>query len=123
MKMPRPVRPPKPLPMATTQLMLAVMAACLIALVVLLAHEGRLLALAVLFILLTSTWAAVDSVHIDLQAYKTWIALHPMILFNAMYVLWFVMFPWYLVVRSRIKAGTVPKRQTGLGISSRKRRR
>ncbi len=98
------------------------MAAGLIAIFVLLAYEGQFAALAILLILLTSTWAAVDSVHINLQAYKTWISLHPMILFNVMYLLWFVMLPWYLVIRSRIKAGLVPKRQSGTYTASRKRR-
>jgi len=118
MKMIRLAGPSKHLLDVTTILM----AAGLIAIFVLLAYEGQFAAFAILLILLTSAWAAVDSVYINLQAYKTWIALHPMILFNAMYLLWFVMLPWYLVIRSRIKAGSVPKKQPGPNNVSRRPR-
>lgn len=78
---------------------------------VLVAYERRLAPLIVLVIFATSIWAAVDSARLDLREYKTWIGLHPLVLFNAMYLLWFVLFPWYLVIRSRIRAGTLSRRE------------
>lgn len=62
----------------------------------------RLIILGALAIFGTSVWAALDSARVQLQAYKTRFSLHPLILFNVMYFLWPVVFPWYLVVRSRI---------------------
>ena len=77
---------------------------------ILLGYERRLAPLIVLIIFATSIWSAVDSARMELREYKTRIALHPLILFNAMYLLWFVLFPWYLVIRSRIRAGTLSRR-------------
>ena len=74
-------------------------------------YDRRLVWLVLISIFGTSVWAAIDSAKIELQKYKTSIALHPLILFNLMYFLWFVLFPWYLVARSQIKAGTLPRRQ------------
>lgn len=79
-------------------------------LALLLAWERRLAPVAILTVFGTSIWAAIDSFRIDLQAYRTRIALHPMILFNLMYLFWVPLFPWYLVVRARIVAGTLPRR-------------
>jgi hypothetical protein len=78
---------------------------------ILLAYERRLAPLIVLIIFATSIWATVDSARIDLRGYKTRIALHPLVLFNAMYLLWFVLLPWYLVIRSKIRAGTLLRRE------------
>jgi hypothetical protein len=64
-----------------------------------------------LAILLTSLWASVDSERVSLRAYKTRIALHPLVLFNAMMWLWPLLFPWYLVVCSKIGEGTMTRRQ------------
>lgn len=66
--------------------------------------------MAILIVLGTSVWATFDSSRIDLQAYRTRIAVHPMILFNLMYMFWVPLFPWYLVVRARIIAGTLPRK-------------
>lgn len=74
-------------------------------------YDRRLIPFVILTIFATSIWAAIDSARIDLQAYKTWIALHPLVLFNAMYLFWLVIFPWYLVVRSKIRAGTLPRKR------------
>jgi hypothetical protein len=75
-------------------------------------YDRRLVPLVLVSIFGTSAWAAIDSAKIELQKYKTRIALHPLILFNAMYILWFVLFPWYLVVRSEIRAGVLPRERT-----------
>ena len=64
-----------------------------------------------LAILLTSLWASVDSERVRLRTYKTRIALHPLVLFNAMMWLWPLLFPWYLVVCSKIGDGTMTRRQ------------
>jgi hypothetical protein len=79
-------------------------------LALLLAWERRLAPLVILTVFGTSIWAAIDSFRLDLQAYKTPIALPPMILFNLMYLLWVPLFPWYLVVRARIIAGSLPRK-------------
>jgi hypothetical protein len=64
--------------------------------------------LTVLVVLGTSTWAAFDSAKIQLRQYET--HAHPVGVFFEMALLWILMFPWYLVRRSRIQAGQVPKR-------------
>ena len=72
--------------------------------------EPRLIFLVVIAIFGTSIWAAIDSARVQLQEYKTRFPMHPLILFNLMYFLWPVVFPWYLVVRSRILAGVLQRR-------------
>ena len=74
-------------------------------------YDRRLVPLVIASIVGTSIWAAVDSATLDLQEFRTKIAFNPLILFNAMYLLWFILFPWYLVVRSQIRAGTLPRRE------------
>ena len=74
--------------------------------VLLVTYDRRLVPLVLISIFGTSIWAAIDSAKIGLQKYKTVIALHPLVLFNLMYFFWFVLFPWYLVVRSEIKTGS-----------------
>jgi len=59
-------------------------------------------------ILLTAAWAAVDSQKLQLNLYKTGISYGPVVLFLAIALLWLIGFPWYLVVRDQIKAGTLP---------------
>jgi hypothetical protein len=76
----------------------------------LLAYERRLAPVVILTVFGTSIWAATDSVRIELQTYKTRIALHPIVLFNLMYLLWVPLFPWYLIVRSKITSGTLPRK-------------
>jgi hypothetical protein len=77
---------------------------------ILLSYERQLVALISLIVVATSIWAAVDSVRVGLRCYKTRIALHPILLFNAMYLLWPVLFPWYLVVRSKIDDGSLARK-------------
>jgi hypothetical protein len=74
-------------------------------------YDPRLVPLVIVSIFGTSLWVAVDSAKLDLQEYRTKIAVNPLILFNAMYLLWFILFPWYLIVRSQIRAGTLPRRE------------
>jgi len=88
----------------------AVSIGLILVLALLLAWERRLAPLVILTVFGTSIWAAIDSFRIDLQAYRTRIALHPMILFNLLYLFWVPLFPWYLVVRARIIAGTLPRK-------------
>lgn len=59
----------------------------------------------------TAAWAAIDSSKLDLKKYKTGIAYSPVVLFIAVALLWIIGFPWYLVVRDQIKAGTLPLKQ------------
>jgi len=76
-------------------------------------------ALVVLIVLVTSAWVAFDSVQIRIREYKTALASHPVILFVAMVLLWVVIFPWYLVARSKIRAGCLERREhpNGLGFA------
>jgi hypothetical protein len=63
-----------------------------------------------LAIVALSLWATVDSHKVRLHAYKTRIALRPIALFNAMIVFWPLLFPWYLIVCSKIGDGTLPRK-------------
>ena len=56
-------------------------------------------------VLVSAIWAAYDSSKIELSRYRTGISYSPVVLFLAILFLWIVGFPWYLVVRSKIKAG------------------
>ncbi|HTY87324.1 MAG TPA: hypothetical protein VMB80_07655 [Candidatus Acidoferrum sp.] len=51
-------------------------------------------------------WAAVDSTKIQLKRYKSGISYGPIVLFIAIALLWIIGFPWYLVMRYKIKTGT-----------------
>jgi hypothetical protein len=84
----------------------------------LLSYDRQLAPLITLVIVTTSIWAAIDSDRVGLRMYKTRLALHPIVLFNAMWLLWPVLFPWYLVVCSKIGDGTLARKRTtasGLG--------
>lgn len=63
-----------------------------------------------LTIVAISLWVMVDSHKVRLRAYQTRLALHPLVLFNAMLFLWPILFPWYLIVCSKIGDGTLPKK-------------
>ena len=54
----------------------------------------------------TSLWAAFDSSKIQLKRYKSGISYGPIVLFLACALLWIVGFPWYLIMRYKIKTGT-----------------
>jgi hypothetical protein len=56
-----------------------------------------------IMVLGTALWAAIDSSKIHL---KSGISYGPVILFFGFALLWFIAFPWYLIVRHKIKTGT-----------------
>jgi hypothetical protein len=70
----------------------------------------------------TSLWAAIDSAKMRIREYSTILAAHPVLIFIGMIILsflgttiqmalsWPVVFAWYLVVRSRIRAGQLKRR-------------
>jgi hypothetical protein len=53
----------------------------------------------------TALWAAWDSSRIGLRKYKSGISYPPAVLFIGIVGLWIVGFPWYLIVRHRIRTG------------------
>jgi hypothetical protein len=57
-------------------------------------------------ILGTALWAAIDSSKIQLKRYKSGISYGPVVVFLCFVFLWIVAFPWYLIVRNKIKSGT-----------------
>ena len=59
-----------------------------------------------IMVLGTSLWAAFDSSKIQLKRYKSGISYGPVVLFLACCLLWIVGFPWYLIMRYKIKTGT-----------------
>lgn len=67
---------------------------------------GKTLMLRDVMILVTTLWAVIDSAKIHLKRYKSGISYGPVVLFVCMLLLWVVAFPWYLVVREKIKTGT-----------------
>jgi hypothetical protein len=64
----------------------------------------------------TSLWAAIDSSGIQLQRYRSGIALKPFVLFLGCLLLWIVAFPWYLSVRYRIKNGLAELKEGGRAV-------
>lgn len=58
-----------------------------------------------IMVLGTSLWAALDSSKIQLKRYQSGISYAPVVLFLACALLWIVGFPWYLVMRYKIKTG------------------
>jgi hypothetical protein len=100
----------RPIRIDSVPVALAVSIGLILLLALLLTWERRLAPVAILTVFGTSVWAALDSFRIDLQAYRTRIALHPMILFNLMYLFWVPLFPWYLIIRARIIGGTLPRK-------------
>ena len=58
-----------------------------------------------IFFVVSSMWAAWDSSRLKLVRYNTGLSYKPLLLFFLMVPIWYVSFPWYLVVRARIKAG------------------
>ena len=59
----------------------------------------------------TAVWAAVDSIRIGLKKYESGIAYGPIILFFGIALLWIIGFPWYLIVRGRIKRSVQPLKE------------
>lgn len=54
----------------------------------------------------TGFWAAVDSTKIQLKRYKSGISYGPVVVFLVIVFVWIVAFPWYLILRYKIKTGT-----------------
>jgi hypothetical protein len=54
----------------------------------------------------TAFWTAVDSTKIHLKRYESGISYGPVVLFVGFVLLWEIAFPWYLIVRHKIKTGT-----------------
>jgi hypothetical protein len=67
-----------------------------------------------ILILVTSLWAGIDSRKIELHRYKTITSGRPVALFCCCYILWIFVFPWYLWVRFKIKAGEVTLKNESL---------
>lgn len=61
-------------------------------------------------ILSTALWAAADSSRLELKKYRSGLATGPVVLFIGVALLWIIGFPWYLVVRGKIRAGTMPRK-------------
>ena len=59
-----------------------------------------------IMVLGTSLWATIDSSKIQLKRYKSGISHGPVLLFVGCALLWIVGFPWYLIMRYKIKTGT-----------------
>lgn len=56
-------------------------------------------------VVVSSIWVAWDSSRFKLVRYNTGLSYKPLLLFFLMVPIWYVSFPWYLVVRAKIKAG------------------
>lgn len=67
---------------------------------------GRNVSLNYFMVLGTAVWAAIDSSKIQLKRYKSGISYGPLMLFLGFLFLWIVAFPWYLIVRYKVKTGT-----------------
>ncbi|MEC7882165.1 MAG: hypothetical protein VYB35_04590 [Verrucomicrobiota bacterium] len=59
-----------------------------------------------IIILVSSIWVGIDSSKIELKKYKSGISYGPVVMVILCLLLWIVAFPWYLVVRGKINAGT-----------------
>jgi hypothetical protein len=59
-----------------------------------------------IIVLGTALWGAIDSTKIHLKRYESGISYGPFVLFFGLVILWFITFPWYLIIRHKIKTGT-----------------
>jgi len=64
-------------------------------------------------VLATSLWAAIDSRKLQLRRYQSGISYGPSVIFIACALLWIVGFPWYLIMRHKIKTGTAVLKEQG----------
>ena len=64
-----------------------------------------------IFILLSSIWVGIDSSKIELKKYKSGISYGTIVITILCLALWIVAFPWYLVVRAKIKDGKAELKQ------------
>jgi hypothetical protein len=62
-------------------------------------------------VLLSAGWAARDANDIGLMWRRTLLALPPAVLFVVVALFWPLTFPWYLVTRAKVRAGTLPRRE------------
>ena len=62
--------------------------------------------LIIMTILLSSIWAAVDSSKIEYIKYESGISTSPVLLALGWMAAWIIIFPWYLIQRSKIINGT-----------------
>ncbi len=67
---------------------------------------GTAISFGYFIVLGTGIWAAIDSSKIKLKRYKSGISYGPVVLFLCFVFLWIVAFPWYLILRYKIKTGT-----------------
>lgn len=59
-----------------------------------------------LMVIATAIWASISSSRLEFRRYKTSMSYHPATVFLVHLLLWFVVFPWFLTVRDRIKDGS-----------------
>lgn len=57
-------------------------------------------------ILISSMWAGMESSQIKLKNYQSRISNGPVMIFFACVLLWFIAFPWFLIMRHKIINGT-----------------
>ena len=69
-------------------------------------------------VVITAIWAAVDSSKIQLKRYKSGIAYGPVVLFFGFLLLWIVAFPWYLIMRHKIKTGTASLKDGAVNVAA-----
>jgi hypothetical protein len=93
----------KPLPVSLAILFTVVV----VIILVVIPDEKITTACGLLLALSSALWAERDAKRIGLREYRTKIPVYS--ISALMFWLWAVAFPWYLVVRSRIKAGVTPK--------------
>jgi hypothetical protein len=55
-------------------------------------------------------WVAWDSGRVGMRSYRTAVALHPVLLWFWVLLLWPMAFPWYLAARYRLKRGTLARK-------------
>jgi hypothetical protein len=92
--------------MKTSQAILLTIALLLLTTTIGVNIAGKNVTLSYLMIFGTAIWAAIDSSRVHLQRYKSGISYAPVVLFFGLLLLWVVVFPWYLSVRSKILSGT-----------------
>lgn len=66
----------------------------------------------------TGFWAAIDSSKIELKRYKSGISYGPVILFIGFVFLWLITFPWYLIIRHKIKTRTAVLKDGAANVAS-----
>jgi hypothetical protein len=96
--------------MSTVSAIMITSAIILLCFVIGLVSSAEVKNILTLVIVGTSVWMFVDAWRLDLRTYKSGIAVYPFVLFTAGLVVWPVIFPAYVVVRSKILAEQLPKR-------------